>query len=201
VNLPLGLVLAGGRALRFGAEKAVAPLGGEPMITGSIACLATACAEVAVNAPAGSGAAAFAASRGLTILPDAAGDPAGPLAGVAMGLRWAKAKSASRLVTVPCDTPRLPPDLVARLISAPQAPVVAAETADGPHPLCALWSVDLLVDLEALLAAGRHGRVQDFLADRAARYVRFDEAAAFANINTPAELAAEGQISGSSVPA
>jgi molybdopterin-guanine dinucleotide biosynthesis protein A len=182
---PLGLVLAGGRSRRFGREKAMAELDGRPMIAAVADRLMRGCAAVAVNAPPGSGAAAWAAAHGFALAPDREGDPDGPLSGVRAGLAWARGQGGQWLVTAPCDTPFLPQDYVARLASG-GAPAVA-ETAEGGQWLCALWPVAALEPLERWLASG-HGKVEAFLDACGAARVRFDDASAFANVNRPEDL-------------
>lgn len=179
-------MLAGGRSRRFGREKALVEVGGRPMIAAVAQVLARGGAAVAVNAPDGSGAAAWARGEGLELVPDRPGDPDGPLSGVRAGLEWARARGAEWLVTAPCDTPRLPDDYVARL-AAPGLPA-AAETVEGGHWLCAIWRVSDLEALERWLARG-HGKVEAFLEACAAARVRFDDPAAFANVNRPQDLA------------
>jgi molybdopterin-guanine dinucleotide biosynthesis protein A len=183
---PLGLVLAGGRSRRFGREKALAEVDGRPMIAAVAAVLARGCAAVAVNAPEGSGAAAFAQASGFELVSDLAGDPDGPLAGVRAGLLWARSRGARALVTAPCDLPFLPQDYVERLAQAGGTAV--AETPDGGHWLCALWSLELLEPLERRLAGGGHGPVRAFLAECGASRVAFDRPEAFANVNLPGDL-------------
>ena len=94
-----GLVLAGGRSVRFGGEKAVALLDGRPLLLWAAQRLQRSCASVAINVRAGTEAEAVAKANGLPTLYDAAGDAAGPLAGVRAGLIWAAkigARSAGR---------------------------------------------------------------------------------------------------------
>ena len=57
-----GLVIAGGRSRRFGRDKALALVGGRPLLAWSLAALREACAEVAINAEADSAAANLAAT-------------------------------------------------------------------------------------------------------------------------------------------
>jgi len=181
----LGLVLAGGRSRRFGREKALVEVGGRPMIAAVAEVLARGCEAVAVNAPESAGAAAWARIAGLDLVCDRPGDPDGPLAGVRAGLEWARARGAQWLVTAPCDTPFLPEDYVARLVAPGRT--AAAETAVGGHWLCAIWGVGDLEALERWLSEG-HGRVEAFLQACGAVSVRFDEPAAFANVNRPEDL-------------
>src|SRR5690349_24627084 len=104
----LGVVIAGGRSVRFGGEKAVALFEGTPLLMLAVRRLQPLCERVAVNARPGSEAAALAASSGLQVLPDLPRDPSGPLAGVRAGLAWARAHGAARIAVSPCDSPLVP---------------------------------------------------------------------------------------------
>jgi len=182
-----GLVLAGGRSSRFGSEKAVAPLNDRTLMEWALDALRPHCDAVAVSARPASGAAGLASRLGLPVLEDAAGAPDGPLAGVAAGLRWALARGADHLATLPCDMPHAPADMVPRLAGARgEAFAAFATTREGPYPLCAVWSVDLLGALEFELARG-HPAVRRFLGDVGAVAVPFEDAAAFANMNRPVD--------------
>ncbi|UTP38758.1 molybdenum cofactor guanylyltransferase [Phenylobacterium sp. LH3H17] len=184
----VGLVIAGGRSQRFGGEKAVAMLGGRSLLARACARLAADCTVVAVNAR-GEGA-AEAGRLGVPALDDPPGLASGPLSGVLAGLRWARERGARLMITLPCDTPLLPDDLVARLIAAAQGRRCAvARSPDGLQSLCAAWSVDLIGDLEAALADGRHPPVHGFLEDHDCGLVDYADAAAFLNLNTPQDLA------------
>jgi molybdopterin-guanine dinucleotide biosynthesis protein A len=176
-----GLVLAGGRSSRFGSDKALAVLGGRTLLDWSLATLRPHCAAVALSGPGG--------------LADAPGDPDGPLSGVKAGLVWAREIGADRLVTLPCDTPWVPADLIPRLLAV-EAPVVSARTADGPQPLCAVWLVEVLEALTAALAVG-HPSVQRWQAGIGGQTVLFEDAAAFRNVNRPTDLSAppQGELS------
>lgn len=167
-----GLVLAGGRSSRFGSNKAAVLLDGRTLLDWALAALQPHCIAVEVSGPG---------------LPDAPGDPDGPLSGVKAGLVWARGIGATHLATLPCDTPHVPADLIPRL-AAVEAPVVSARTADGPQPLCALWSVEVLDTLTAELAEG-HPSVQGLQARLGGRAVLFEDEAAFRNINRPGDLA------------
>ncbi len=183
-----GLVLAGGRSRRFGSEKALARLGERTLLEWSLNALREDCSALAVGAPAGSGADALARSLGVKTLTDDPAHPEGPLAGVAAGLRWASSLGATHLATLPCDTPHAPLDMVAQLRDAGgEAFAAFVETAQGPYPLCALWSIDLLASLESELARG-HPPVRAFLGDVGGVAVRFADASGFVNVNSPGDL-------------
>lgn len=190
---PAGLVIAGGRSVRFGSEKACALLGGKPLLLWAVERLGSACSVVAVNARPGTEAEKLARARGLAVLHDAAGDASGPLAGVRAGLEWAGGLKLRTLAVSPCDAPLLPADLYTRLIAAAGDGAAMAETDDGPQPMCALWPVSALGALEAALAGGAHPAIWRTLDSIGARRVRFENAGAFANVNTQQELAAVAQ--------
>lgn len=183
-----GLILAGGRGRRMGGvDKGLQPLHGKPLAQWVLERLAPQVDEVLVNA--NQNMEAYAA-LGYRVVTDAVGGFAGPLAGLQSGLTHAKSEL---VVTVPCDSPLLPDDLVARLrqaLEAAGADVAVARTGRQPHPVFCLCRRRLLPDLTGFLGAG--GRKID------AWYTRLqvvevpfdDEAEAFTNINTPAELAA-----------
>lgn len=184
-----GIVLAGGRATRMGGgDKALRPLGGQPVLAHVIARLAPQVQALALSA---NGDPARFAAFGLPVLADPLPGFPGPLAGVLAGLDWAAGRGESALVSVAGDTPFLPPDLVARLQAA--GPVaLAASPAGGQmrrHPTVALWPVALREALRAALARGEH-KVGRFLAEHGARAAEFAAPPdPFFNINTPEDLA------------
>jgi molybdopterin-guanine dinucleotide biosynthesis protein A len=124
------------------------------------------------------------------VVADAVGGFAGPLAGLHAGL---EAASKPLVCTVPCDSPFLPHDLVARLAAALDeraAQVAVAKTFDQAHPVFALVRRDVLPHLAAFLENGGR-KIDAWYASLAVVLVPFDdEAGAFANINTRDELAA-----------
>jgi molybdopterin-guanine dinucleotide biosynthesis protein A len=185
----VGLVLAGGRSVRFGGEKAVAKLEGRTLLEWAVQRLRAVAADVAVNVRAGTEAEAVAKSLGLPTLYDEAGDALGPLAGVKVGLIWAGQRFASLLAVSPCDAPLLPAELYVRLLEHADGGAAMAETRDGRQPLCALWPVTALPAVRAALAGGAHPPTWQMLERLGARKVLFDRPEEFANINTRDDLA------------
>jgi molybdopterin-guanine dinucleotide biosynthesis protein A len=183
-----GVVLAGGQGRRMGGvDKGLVDLAGAPMVAHVLARLAPQVGDVLINANQNLDRyRAF----GQPVVEDAVGGFAGPLAGLHAGLTRA---SGALVVTVPCDSPFLPLDLVARLragLDREDAQLAVAKTFDQPHPVFALVRRDVLPNLAAFLAAG--GRKIDawYAALRVVEVVFDDEADAFRNINTADELAA-----------
>lgn len=106
-----GVILAGGASKRFGANKALAMLGGRPIIAHVIDRAAPQVDALVLNAPEDF------AGTGLSIVADAKTGE-GPLAGWLAGLTWAKANGYALMATFPCDTPHFPIDTVERLTAA-----------------------------------------------------------------------------------
>jgi molybdenum cofactor guanylyltransferase len=185
-----GVVLAGGRSVRFGGEKAAALLAGRPLVMWAAQRLARSCVAVAINARPGTEAESLAQAAGLAVLHDAPGDAAGPLAGVRVGLMWARGLQARSLAVSPCDAPLLPEELFPRLIAAAGEGAAMAVTGDGRQPLCAVWPVGALAEVAAALAGGAHPPTWRVLESLKAQPVHFGNAAAFANLNTREDLAA-----------
>jgi len=183
-----GIVLAGGQGRRMGGvDKGLVPLDGRPLAAHVVSRLAPQVGALLINANQN---AERYAAFGYPVVSDAVGGFAGPLAGLHAGMT---AAATPLVVTVPCDSPFLPADLVARLAAAHAragAQLAVARTFDQPHPVFALARRDLLPHLAAFLAAGGR-KIDAWYATLAAVEVAFDdEADAFANINTAAELAA-----------
>ncbi len=150
-----GVVLAGGRSTRMGAEKALLALAGRPLIAHVVERLRPQVAELFINA---NGEAARFQDFGCAVVADEGGaDPAGPLRGVAAAIAHARRRGFSLLAAAPCDAPFLPRDLVARLAAAMAssgAPVAVAATPRGLEPMFALWRERAASEIAAELARG-----------------------------------------------
>lgn len=183
-----GLVLAGGRASRMGGhDKGLLPLAGRPLAHWALARLAPQVAACAISANRH---AADYEALGVPVWADASPDFDGPLAGMLAGMRRC---SQPWLAVVPCDVPRPPTDLVARLHAAAAesgALVAHAVGADGEYPVFLLARCDLAEDLALFLAAGGRAVRQWAARHRAARaaFTRPGDAGAFRGANTPDEL-------------
>lgn len=191
----IGVILAGGQGRRMGgADKALVPLGGQPLIAHVLARLRPQVDGVLISA---NGDATRLAPFGCEVVADTSRQ--GPLSGVLAALTRAADLGASHVVSVPVDTPFLPLDLVRdlrRAAGASPTGLAIAATGDGDHPATALWPVALAPALAAYLAAGG-ARISTFTDAQGAARCRFADAAAFANLNTPEDLAAaEARIRG-----
>jgi molybdenum cofactor guanylyltransferase len=184
-----GIVIAGGRSLRFGGEKAVAPFAGRPLLQWAADRLARACGHVAVNARPGTETANLAQALQIAVLHDLPGDPDGPLAGVRVALHWARRLGARSLAVSPCDVPMLPEDFYERLVAIAGEGAAMAETEEGRQPLCAVWPVSALPLVEKALAGGGHPATWRVLEEAGAVKLRMDPPELFANLNTRDDLA------------
>lgn len=189
-----GLVLAGGRGSRMGGvDKGLQLLDGRPLAQHALQRLQPQVSALLVNANRhGEQYAALASDFGAAVVRDAQSDFPGPLAG------WLAGLAACRtpwIVTVPCDTPHFPHDLVARLAAALDdgADLAMAATLEGGReqlqPVFSLLRCSLHDDLAQALAEGER-KIDRWARRHRLRVLRFDDAAAFANANTADELAA-----------
>ena len=183
-----GIVLAGGQGRRMGSvDKGFVELGGRPLVAHVVERLAPQVQTLIINANQNLGRyAAF----GFPVVADAIGGFAGPLAGLHAGLA---AATTPFVATCPCDSPFLPADLVVRLSGAFDAQpidIAVARTFAQPHPVFALARRSVLPHLARFLDGGGR-KIDAWYATLQVVEVPFDdEADAFRNINTPAELAA-----------
>jgi molybdenum cofactor guanylyltransferase len=194
-----GMILAGGRSSRMGRDKALIPLQGRPLVAHVISRLAPQVEKLAINA---NGDLARFSAFDLPVRADSASDRPGPLAGIAAALTFARELGADAVAVVPADAPFLPLDLVARLAAALDEPrviqanvastkVACAQSARGLEPLFSLWRVETEATVRAALARGE-GSPRAVLTNLAHRLVDFTgpgEEAAFANLNTPQDVA------------
>lgn len=191
-----GVILAGGRGSRMGgADKGLQNFNGVPLALHTQLRLSPQVGELLINA--NRNLAAY-ESFGVPVWPDAAslGDFAGPLAGFLTGLERSE---TPLMLTVPCDTPLFPHDLVERLLSALEADdadiaMAAAREEDGqlrPQPVFCLLRTDLLESLVRFTASGGR-KIDAWTAQHKVALVAFDQpgddARAFFNANTLAEL-------------
>ncbi|RJX34111.1 MAG: molybdenum cofactor guanylyltransferase [Oxalobacter sp.] len=183
------LILAGGRGVRMeNADKGLQQLDGVAMVAHVIRSVAPQAATLMINANRN-----LEAYRqfGLPVWPDEMEGFAGPLAGIQTGLRHCR---TSYMATVPCDTPFLPADLLARLgdaLVAQNADIAVAATGTGSqrriHAVCSLMKTVLLPHLNDYLLDGNR-KVQSWLDLLKTVEVFFEDESRFRNINTLEEL-------------
>lgn len=179
----IAVILAGGRATRmFGADKGLIEYRGRKLIEHVIDRIAPQVEDIVISAnrnlEAYSG-------FGFRVVADDSPDFPGPLAGLAAGMKEA---NSPFVLSVACDLPNLPADLVQRLCTRLGASDVSiAATSDGQQNAVALYRREVDAVLQNYLAGGGR-KVADWQSSLAYTTVRFDDTAAFANINSPADL-------------
>jgi molybdopterin-guanine dinucleotide biosynthesis protein A len=184
-----GLVLAGGRASRMGGvDKGLQNHLGVPLAMHAMMRLGPQVGHLMLNANRNLGAYE---SFGVPVWPDAVADYPGPLAGFLTGLEHCE---TPYLVTVPCDTPDFPPDLVARLGAAlleQDGEIAMAATRDAGavqvQPVFCLLKSSLMESLVRFIESGQR-KIDKWTAQHRCVEVVFDDPAAFFNANTTEEL-------------
>lgn len=195
-----GLVLAGGRGSRMGGvDKGLQTFNGMPLALHTLTRLQMGGGVGQIMINANRNLAAY-ESFGVPVWPDGLADYAGPLAGFLTGLERCE---TPYLVTVPCDTPLLPLDLVPRLAQALEAQDADIAMASAPEmgkegqlrvraqPVFCLLRVALLESLVKFTHEGGR-KIDAWTAQHKTVLVPFDrpgdDPQAFFNANTLAEL-------------
>ena len=180
-----GVVLAGGRGSRMGGEdKGLVVLDGRPMVEHVIARLRPQVGAILVSANRNQ---ERYAALGFPVVSDLLGGYQGPLAGMASALQSAH---TAYVVTVPCDSPLIGDDLVARLADAlrrDDADVAVAHDGERTHPVFLLLKRSLLPSLVEFLEAGERKIDLWFARHRVALADFRDCPEAFINVNDPDE--------------
>jgi molybdopterin-guanine dinucleotide biosynthesis protein A len=184
-----GLVLAGGRGSRMGGvDKGLQDHLGRPLAQHALQRLAPQVGPLLINANRNLDAYA---AMGVPVCADVLPDYAGPLAGFMAGLEHC---TTPWLVTVPCDSPLFPIDLVTRLVAAlteADADIAMAATLEGGalqvQPVFCLMKASLKDSLAAFTQGGQR-KIDRWTAQHRCAKVRFDDAHAFFNANTLSEL-------------
>lgn len=167
----LGIILAGGAARRFGSDKALALVGGQPLIEHAIAAMAPVVDRIAISGRT---------YKDYPSLPDRPGPSLGPLGGLNAALRHAADHGFAGVLSVPCDVPAYPPGLLAQLVSSGGAAMLVG------LPVCGYWPSALAPLLD------RHLQQQGSLSMRRwagiVGAVGIETPEALPNINTPADM-------------
>lgn len=180
------LILAGGQGRRMGGvDKGWTNFVGRPLIIHVLSRVQQQAGPVLINANR-----SLEAYRelGARVVEDREGGYQGPLMGIWSGL---SAASTPWVLVVPCDTPALPLDLVARLRNGiGDGDIAVAHDGERAHPVVALIRRALVDDLGDALATGER-KIDRWYARHDWHYVDFsDQPEAFANLNSPEDSAA-----------
>lgn len=181
------VILAGGRARRMGGEdKGLLRLNNRAMIEYVIDTLRSQAGTLLINANRNEQAYGH---YGYPLVKDMLGDYFGPLVGIASAMQ---AADTPLLLSVPCDSPLLPDNLIEKLYSAmhrEHAEISVAHDGERMQPVFALLKCELLPSLLAYLQAG--GRKIDtwYKQHRLALADFSGQPETFLNVNTPEQRA------------
>lgn len=182
------VILAGGRGMRMGGvDKGLINFQGKPMIEHVLSRITPQVDQVIINANRNLD---QYRNYGVPVITDNNDRFDGPLAGMQTGMQHAR---TDWIVTIPCDSPLLPLDLVQQLchaiqtvqaISQPSTMLAIARSPSGIHPVFCLMPCALKDNLSQFLASGQR-RVSAWQGEHPHVYVDFKDEQAFTNINQP----------------
>ena len=180
-----GLVLAGGQARRMGGvDKGLVEIAGRPMIEHVMDALRPQVGSLLINANRN---ADRYAAYGFGVVPDSIEGFLGPLAGVLSAL---EVIDTGFLLTAPCDSPLLAPDLAACMHAAlarDRADLAVAHDGERQQPVFLLLRRGLAADLRDYLAGGDRKIDLWFARHRLAEADLSHRRDSFINVNDPEE--------------
>ena len=200
------VILAGGKGRRMGGkEKALIRLLDRPLLSYVLEKVSGKVAPIALNINTN-----FDDFQkfGYKIIKDPIKGHLGPLAGILASLNWAKEINQDWVLTLPCDTPFLPKNLVQSMVEAknktPKVDLVVAKSRGFNHPVIALWKSDINQKLQSALNEGVR-KIDIFTDQLKIAYVDFDNIQnsdfdPFTNLNAPPDLILAQQILGKLPP-
>ena len=179
------VILAGGLGTRIGGAKGLRLLHGRMLIDWVLDAVKDQSEEILINANHPCDAYEH---FGYKVVVDQTQDFLGPLAGVQSALRCA---CHDFIVSVPCDTPFLPRNLISNLFRAvtvkSTTEVAVAVVTGKRQPTIAIYRKSLLPQLDAYLGSGGRG-VGAWLETLRVGELVLDDTMAFSNINTLDDL-------------
>ena len=180
------VVLAGGKGRRMGGvDKGMVEFLGKPMVAHVLERLRSQTPEILINA---NREIERYAAFGFPVIQDDIPDYAGPLAGLHKAMTTTE---SAYILTVPCDAPLLPRNLLAKLMDslmAHDADIAIAKTGMQAHPVISLCRRALLPSLTQYLQDGGR-KVDTWQQQHEVVEVQFSQhPLAFSNINTSDEL-------------
>jgi len=200
------VILAGGKGRRMGGkEKALINLLDRPLVSYILEKISGKAAPIALNVNTN-----FEKFKnfGYEILEDPIKGHLGPLVGILASLNWAKNIDKKWVLTLPCDTPFLPLNLIESLVKvkneSPDVDLVVAKSKGFNHPVIALWKAENNLMLKKAIEAGIK-KIDIFTSQLKTVHVNFDEINEtkfdpFTNLNSPKDLIIAKQILGKLPP-
>lgn len=168
-----------------GQDKGLMVFNGETLVQRICKALEGQTAEILINANRNLD---TYGTLGHRVVSDVLEDFQGPLAGVLTGMKQAKTEY---LLTVPCDAPEIPTDLVSRMAETIKQGADIAIAHDGKRyqPVYALTPVRLIESLETFLQSGQRKIIIWYDEHNMVATDFSDSKTAFLNINTPGDRA------------
>lgn len=157
-----GVVLAGGRSIRFGRDKLAEPYRGIPILHHAVLRVAEVCDEVVVVLASGAPEPRLPADVSVRVARDAS-EGEGPLAGALAGLLEVRTELA---LVAGGDMPDLQPPVLRELLRAASegsAGATAPAEGDGYRPLPCVVGVEPARELARVLLDGGRRRLRDLL--------------------------------------
>jgi molybdenum cofactor guanylyltransferase len=180
-----GIVIAGGKSRRMGAEKGLIPFNGKPLITYPVQMLGKVSAQVIISANSNSY-----DFLGLPVIADQTMG-GGPMTGIYSGLL---ASETEYNLVLSCDMPLISIDLLMHLVaSAVGCKAIVAFHQGFAEPLCGIYNRSLIGELESHIST-RNFKLITFLETTGARFIEIDERLPFyhpnffLNVNTPQDI-------------
>ncbi|GAD51893.1 hypothetical protein MBEHAL_0653 [Halarchaeum acidiphilum MH1-52-1] len=187
----IGVLVAGGRSTRFGpAEKALATVGGQPMLRAVATALAPHVDGLIVNCRREQRASFSAALAG--VVPEARfeTDPspdAGPVTGALTALRTTTADHA---LVVACDQPFLDAGVIASLFEAADERGAVARANGRLEPFGGVYGVESAKEAFETVVSRGGGSMHEAVSFLAPEIVAMKRAGPFLSVDTPDDLAA-----------
>ena len=200
------VILAGGKGRRMGGkEKALVNLLDRPLISYTLEKISGKVAPIALNV--NTNLKEF-KKFGYKMLEDPIKGHLGPLVGILASLNWAKNFNQNWVLTLPCDTPFLPKNLIESLVKVknenPDIDLVVAKSKGFIHPVIALWKTSNNIKLKNAIEDGIR-KIDNFTTQLKIKHVNFDNLNKskfdpFTNLNSPKDLIIAMQILGKLPP-
>ena len=180
------IVLAGGQARRMGGvDKGLVTLNNRPLIEYVLDSLKSQTRHIIINANRNH---ERYKKYGYPIVEDDIQDYSGPLSGISSCMKITRTRY---LVSVPCDSPFIPGDLISRLYQSiinEQSEISVVHDGERMQPVFALMKVSLLPSLLDYLSSGERKIDRWYSFHRLSECDFSDNPGAFININTQDEI-------------
>lgn len=177
------IILCGGRGRRMGGlDKGLINFCGRPLIEHILDAIKPQCKTIIINANRHI---EQYSKYGYPVLADDLNDFQGPLAGFSMALEHA---TTPVIMTLPCDAPFIPENLITRFIESMQrsnSDIVVAHDGERMQPVYALIKTSLRANLRDFLKRGERKTHQWLTINNACSTDFSDIPEIFQNINTP----------------